>query len=61
MINRDGYKLYDIKGKLIKENIVPGIEDGNALGGGGQLSAAHTLNFFDAIRGKSALTSPVIL
>ncbi|MDO7171656.1 Gfo/Idh/MocA family protein [Mariniflexile sp. AS56] len=59
MIDRDGYKLYDLKGKLIKENVVPGIEDGNALGGGGQLSAAHTLNFFDAIRGKAELTSPI--
>lgn len=58
-IDRNGYKLYDLKGKLIKENVVPGIEDGNALGGGGQLSAAHVVNFFDAIRGKAELTSPI--
>lgn len=59
VINRDGYKQFDIKGKLVKENMVPGIEDGNKLGGGGQLSAAHTVNFFDAIRGKAKLTSPI--
>ncbi|WP_372755659.1 Gfo/Idh/MocA family protein [Mariniflexile sp.] len=58
-IDRNGYKLYDLKGALIKENVVPGIEDGNALGGGGQLSAAHTRNFFDAIRGKAEQTSPI--
>ncbi|QCW99487.1 twin-arginine translocation signal domain-containing protein [Aggregatimonas sangjinii] len=59
MIDRDGYRLYGLNGELIKENVLPGIEDGNALGGGGQLSAAHTVNFFDAIRGKAALTSPI--
>lgn len=58
-IDRDGYKLYDIKGKLVKENIVPGLENGNTLGGGGGLTVAHTLNFFDAIRGKAELTSPI--
>ncbi len=58
-IDRDGYKLYDLKGELIKENIVPGIEAGNSLGGGGKLSTFHTLNFFDAIRGKAELTSPI--
>ncbi|WP_282117093.1 Gfo/Idh/MocA family protein [Cellulophaga baltica] len=58
-IDRDGYRLYNLKGELIRENVVPGIEDGNALGGGGQLSAAHTVNFFDAIRGKAELTSPI--
>ncbi len=58
-IDRDGYKLYNLKGELLKENIVPGIESGNSLGGGGKLSTMHTLNFFDAIRGKAALTSPI--
>lgn len=58
-IDRDGYKLYNQKGEVIKENVVPGIESGNSLGGGGQLSTSHTLNFFDAIRGKAPLTSPI--
>jgi len=30
-----------------------------ALGGGGNLSTLHSLNFFDAIRGKAKLTSPI--
>nr|WP_299074432.1 Gfo/Idh/MocA family oxidoreductase [uncultured Allomuricauda sp.] len=58
-IDRDGYKLFDLKGAVIKENISKGIEAGNSLGGGGGLSTMHTLNFFDAIRGKAELTSPI--
>ncbi|MDB2607080.1 Gfo/Idh/MocA family oxidoreductase [Zobellia sp.] len=58
-VDRDGYKLYDLKGGLIKENIVSGLEDGTNLGGGGGLTQAHTLNFFDTIRGKAELTSPI--
>lgn len=58
-VNRDGYKRFDLKGELVKENIAKGIEAGNSLGGGGGLSTMHTLNFFDAIRGKAELTSPI--
>jgi len=58
-IDRDGYKLFDLKGKLIKENIKQGLEDGNTLGGGGGLTTMHTENFFQAIRGKELLKSPI--
>ncbi|WP_117882337.1 Gfo/Idh/MocA family protein [Aureibaculum luteum] len=58
-IDRGGYKLFDNKGKLIKENINKGAEAGNTLGGGGDISTQHTLNFFDAIRGNAPLTSPI--
>ncbi|MRX65377.1 Gfo/Idh/MocA family protein [Maribacter luteus] len=58
-IDRDGYKLYNLKGELIKENVISGLENGNTLGGGGGLTVAHTLNFFDTIRGKAELTSPI--
>jgi predicted dehydrogenase len=58
-LDREGYKLFDLKGKLIKENISKYPEDGVGLGGGGNLSKRHTVNFFDAIRGKSKLTSPI--
>ena len=58
-IDRGGYKLFDLKGKLIKENIKVGGEDGIALGGGGGLSTRHSVNFFQTIRGKETLTSPI--
>ena len=58
-INRGGYKLYDLKGKIIKENLSTGSEAGTALGGGGDMSTLHAVNFFDTIRGKAELTSPI--
>jgi len=58
-VDRSGFKLFDLKGKLIKENISKVAEGGVALGGGGDLSTRHTVNFFDAIRGKAELTSPI--
>ncbi len=60
-IDRGGYKLYDQKGNLLKENLSAGNEAGTALGGGGggDMSTLHTENFFDAIRGKAALTYPI--
>ena len=60
MVDREGYTLYDLKGKVIKENIPSkGSEGGVALGGGGDLSTLHVTNFLDTIRGKSKLTSPI--
>ena len=58
-IDRDGYSLYDLKGKLIRDSKSQGAEGGIALGGGGSLSTLHAENFFDAIRGKANLTSPI--
>ena len=58
-MDRGGYELYDLKGKLIKENKSRRKEGGLALGGGGNLTTRHVINFFDAIRGKEKLTSSI--
>jgi predicted dehydrogenase len=58
-IDRGGYVLYDIKGKEIKEKKIDGEEGGIALGGGGSLSTRHAVNFFETIRGKENLNSPI--
>jgi hypothetical protein len=59
-INRDGYKVFDRNGKLVSDNKSDGDESGIALGGGGSMTDAHVLNFFDAIRGKTnELNSPI--
>jgi predicted dehydrogenase len=50
-VNRDGYKQYDRGGKLIKENMGGGTEGGTQLGGGGDMSTTHVVNFFNAVRG----------
>jgi len=58
-VDRGGYELYDLKGKLIKEKKSGGKEGGLTLGGGGNLTTRHVTNFFDAIRGKQKLTSSI--
>ena len=58
-INRDGYRLYDRGGKLVKSRMGSGTESGTALGGGGDVSTTHVINFFDGIRGKATLNSPI--
>ncbi len=58
-VDREGYKLYDRVGKLIRDSQSKGNEAGTALGGGGDLSTNHMVNFFDAIRGKVKQNSPI--
>ena len=58
-MDRNGYRLYDIKGKLLREKTSAGRESGVALGGGGSLTTRHAMNFFDAIRGKADLALPI--
>jgi len=59
-VNRGGYKLFDRKGKVVKDSSSATQESGTALGGGGDLSTMHVTNFFDTIRGKAVKqSSPV--
>lgn len=58
-INREYYKLFDRDGKLIRENHSAGEEGGTQLGGGGDMSSMHVVNFFEAVRGKEAQKSPI--
>jgi predicted dehydrogenase len=58
-VDRDGYRLFDLVGKLVKERKSGGTEAGTALGGGGDMTTLHVRNFFDAIRGKAAQRSPI--
>jgi predicted dehydrogenase len=59
MVDRNGYERFDRKGQSVDKMVSGESEGGVALGGGGSLSTRHTVNFFDAIRGKAALTSPI--
>tara|TARA_B100002019_G_scaffold163964_1_gene141504 strand:- start:439 stop:1551 length:1113 start_codon:yes stop_codon:yes gene_type:complete len=58
-VNRSHYKLFDRKGKLIEEVSSGGKEGGVALGGGGNMSTIHVMNFFDAIRDKAVANAPI--
>jgi predicted dehydrogenase len=58
-VNRNKYVLYDRSGKVIRDSKAITNEAGTALGGGGDMTTGHVINFFDAIRGKSKLTAPI--
>ena len=58
-VNRDKYIIYDRAGKVVREQESESKEGGLALGGGGGMSTLHVENFFNAIRGKEALRSPI--
>ncbi len=58
-IDRSGYEIFDLKGKSVKNSKSNGAEGGLALGGGGNLTTRHAINFFETIRGNEALTSPI--
>ena len=58
-VNRGYYKLFDRNGKLVEEVSSGGKEGGVTLGGGGDMSTLHVMNFFETIRGKSSLNAPI--
>lgn len=58
-VDRGGYKLYSREGAMIKDSKAKGNEAGTALGGGGDQSTRHVVNFFEAIRGKEKQNSPI--
>ncbi|OZI05817.1 dehydrogenase [Siphonobacter sp. BAB-5385] len=58
-VDRDGYKLFSREGKLVKDSKAKGSEAGTALGGGGDMTTGHMVNFFEAIRGKAKQNSPI--
>jgi len=58
-IDRGKYILTDRSGKVIKTNESTSNEGGTALGGGGDMSTMHLINFFDTIRGKEKLNAPI--
>ena len=58
-VDRDGYKLFNRIGKLTRDSRSAGKEAGTALGGGGDMTTNHMINFFEAIRGKVKQNSPI--
>jgi predicted dehydrogenase len=58
-VDRGKYELFDRSGKMIKDSKSESNEAGTALGGGGDMTTGHVINFFDTIRGKAELTAPI--
>ncbi|MCM5663098.1 Gfo/Idh/MocA family protein [Galbibacter mesophilus] len=59
-VDRGKYILMDRGGKVVKEVNAGGAgEAGTALGGGGDITTQHVINFFETIRGKEKLNAPI--
>ena len=58
-IDRGMYTVYNRKGEVVKDYKSANKESGNALGGGGDTSTQHAKNFFNAVRGKEKVNSPI--
>ena len=58
-VDRGGYRLYNRSGKEIKSNSASNNEGGTALGGGGDMSTLHIVNFFNAVRGIEKQNSTI--
>ncbi|MGB3776574.1 MAG: gfo/Idh/MocA family oxidoreductase, partial [Leeuwenhoekiella sp.] len=58
-VDRGRYEHTDLGGKIIKEVKAGSDEAGTALGGGGDTSTAHVVNFFNTIRGSEKLQAPI--
>jgi predicted dehydrogenase len=59
VLDRDGYVIYDLKGKVVKENIEPKRSNGTDIVGDDAATLSHMQNFLAAIRGGEALRAPV--
>jgi hypothetical protein len=58
-VDRGGYEMYDRRGKLVKDSKSSSNEAGTALGGGGDMSTTHVVNWFDGIRGNAKLKAHI--
>ncbi|SFB36356.1 Gfo/Idh/MocA family protein [Algoriphagus aquimarinus] len=58
-VDRGGYKQFDRSGKEVKNSMSSSNEAGTALGGGGDMSTTHIVNFFNAVRGLEKQNSNI--
>ena len=52
-ISRNGYKVYDLHGKLLKEENEATQSVTTGMGGGGDITTKHIQNFFQTVRGEA--------
>ncbi|WP_319589333.1 Gfo/Idh/MocA family oxidoreductase [uncultured Draconibacterium sp.] len=58
-VDRGMYSVYNRKGEMIQDYKSANKESGNTLGGGGDTTTQHAKNFFNAVRGKEKVNSPI--
>ncbi|MPZ16603.1 MAG: twin-arginine translocation signal domain-containing protein [Luteitalea sp.] len=60
VIDRNGYRVYDLKDELVTEvDDTAASSDQGTVGPGATLDAVHIANFLDAIRGEATLNAPI--
>ncbi|PID93309.1 MAG: dehydrogenase [Bacteroidetes bacterium] len=57
VIGRNGFKIYDLKGKEIRAEDEASTSVTTGLGGGGAISTKHVFNFIEAVRGTAQANS----
>jgi predicted dehydrogenase len=59
VIDQDGYTVYDMERKIVKQNVVEPSKDPLAPSGDDQLTALHIANFVEGVRTGSPVTQPI--
>src|SRR5881394_1718892 len=59
VMDRDGYTVYDLHNKVVRQSIAQAVADPLAPSGDDQLTALHIANFVEAIRSGVPLTQPI--
>src|SRR2546425_628888 len=59
VLDQDGYTVYDLENKVVKESIAQASADPLAPSGDDQLTALHIANFVEAVRTGAPVTQPI--
>ncbi|OLD20560.1 MAG: dehydrogenase [Acidobacteria bacterium 13_1_40CM_3_65_5] len=59
LIDQDGYTVYDLDNKVVKESLESASADPLAPSGDDQLTALHIANFVEAVRTGAPVTQPI--
>jgi len=60
LLTRNGYKVFDREGKLVRERKATEVAQTTQAGGAGTMDVIHILNFADVIRGKATVLNQPI-
>ena len=52
VISRNGYQIYDLRGRLVKEEKETSRSQTTDMGGEGDITTKHIMNFIQTVRGR---------
>jgi len=59
VVDQDGYTVYDMEKKVVKQNVIQPSDDPLAPSGDDQLTALHIANFVEGVRTGAPVTQPI--